>query len=59
MVLLAEVLALVLAAALLAWVSVPLWIPVALIAVPLLAWIGRPDDKPILTPPSSPARSSG
>ena len=49
LVLLGEVLALVLAAALLTWVSVLLWIPVALIAVPLLAWVGRPDDKPIMT----------
>lgn len=28
---------------------VPLWLPVALAAVPLLAWVGRPEDKPILT----------
>ena len=25
------------------------WIPLAAIAVPVLAWIGRPDDKPIVT----------
>ena len=49
LVLLGEVLALALAAALLVWVSMLLWIPVALVAVPLLAWVGRPDDKPIMT----------
>jgi S-DNA-T family DNA segregation ATPase FtsK/SpoIIIE len=26
-----------------------LWIPVGVVAVPVLAWIGRPDDKPIVT----------
>ena len=25
------------------------WIPLAAVAVPVLAWIGRPDDKPIMT----------
>ncbi|HZR53619.1 MAG TPA: cell division protein FtsK [Streptosporangiaceae bacterium] len=30
-------------------VSVLLWIPVGLVLVPLLAWIGRPADKPIVT----------
>lgn len=29
--------------------SMLLWIPVGLVVVPLLAWIGRPEDKPILT----------
>jgi S-DNA-T family DNA segregation ATPase FtsK/SpoIIIE len=29
--------------------SMLLWIPVAAVAVPVLAWVGRPDDKPIMT----------
>jgi len=29
--------------------SVLLWIPVGAVVVPVLAWIGRPDDKPIMT----------
>lgn len=29
-------------------VSLLLWIPVAVVLVPLLAWLGHPDDKPIL-----------
>jgi DNA segregation ATPase FtsK/SpoIIIE, S-DNA-T family len=49
LVLLGEVAAVAIGAALLSKVSVLLWIPVGLVAVPLLAWIGRPVDKPIVT----------
>ena len=43
-----EILALVLAAALVT-VHLPLlWIPIGLAGVPVLAWTGRPDDKPIV-----------
>ena len=48
-ILLAEVIALAVGAALLSSVSLLLWIPVGLVGVPVLAWIGRPDDKPIMT----------
>jgi S-DNA-T family DNA segregation ATPase FtsK/SpoIIIE len=47
--LLGEVVALAVGAAELSSVSPLLWIPVGLVAVPLLAWIGRPEDKPIMT----------
>lgn len=30
-------------------VSPWLWVPIGLAAVPVLAWVGRPDDKPIIT----------
>jgi DNA segregation ATPase FtsK/SpoIIIE, S-DNA-T family len=30
-------------------VSMLIWIPIGLVAVPVLAWIGRPEDKPIVT----------
>ena len=47
-VLAAEVAALGLAAAVIT-VHVPVaWLPIAAVAVPVLAWIGRPADKPIL-----------
>jgi S-DNA-T family DNA segregation ATPase FtsK/SpoIIIE len=49
LVLLGELVALGAGAALLSSVSLLLWVPVGLVAVPVLAWIGRPDDKPILT----------
>jgi S-DNA-T family DNA segregation ATPase FtsK/SpoIIIE len=45
----AEVLALALIAAAVTSYLPVLWIPVGLVAVPLLAWIGRPADKPIVT----------
>ncbi len=49
LVLLGELGALAGLGALISSVSALLWIPVALVAVPLLAWIGRPEDKPIVT----------
>lgn len=48
-ILLAEAAALVVGGVLLSDQSLLWWIPVGLIAVPVLAWIGRPDDKPIVT----------
>ena len=45
----AEVLALALAAGVVTSYLPVLWLPIGLVAVPLLAWIGRPADKPILT----------
>jgi S-DNA-T family DNA segregation ATPase FtsK/SpoIIIE len=48
-ILLAEVAALAIGAAELSSVSLLLWIPVGVAAVPVLAWIGRPEDKPIMT----------
>jgi DNA segregation ATPase FtsK/SpoIIIE, S-DNA-T family len=48
-ILLAEVVALVVGGALLSQESALLWIPAGVIAVPVLAWIGRPEDKPIMT----------
>lgn len=39
----------------LTWCSPLLWIPAGLAAVPVLAWIGRPDDKPIVTSAVVPA----
>lgn len=47
-ILLAEVVALVIGGAELSSVSLLLWIPVGLVAVPVLAWAGRPEDKPIM-----------
>jgi S-DNA-T family DNA segregation ATPase FtsK/SpoIIIE len=49
LVLLAEAAALAVGGVLLSSCSVLLWIPVGVVAVPVLAWIGRPDDKPIMT----------
>jgi len=40
------------------WVSLQSllwWIPIGLVLVPLLAWVGRPDDKPIVTSAVVPA----
>lgn len=48
LVLLGELAGLVLAGALVTAYMPLLWLPIGLIAVPLLAWIGRPDDKPIV-----------
>ena len=45
----AEVVALALVAAAVTSYLPVLWIPVGVVAVPLLAWIGRPADKPIVT----------
>ena len=45
----AEVLALALAAGVVTSYLPVLWIPIGAVAVPLLAWIGRPADKPIVT----------
>ena len=45
----AEVLALALAAAAVTSYLPVLWIPIGVVAVPVLAWIGRPADKPIMT----------
>ena len=45
----AEVVALALVAAAVTSYLPVLWIPIGLVAVPLLAWIGRPADKPIVT----------
>ena len=45
----AEVLGLALAAGVVTSYLPVLWLPIALAAVPLLAWIGRPADKPIVT----------
>ena len=45
----AEVVALALVAAAVTSYLPVLWIPIALVAIPLLAWIGRPADKPIVT----------
>lgn len=55
LVLLAELAALAAGGLLLSRASALLWVPVALAAVPLLAWIGRPDDKPIMTSAVIPA----
>jgi S-DNA-T family DNA segregation ATPase FtsK/SpoIIIE len=49
LVLLGEVLGLALAAALVTSYVPLAWLPVSVVAVPLLAWIGRPADKPIVT----------
>jgi S-DNA-T family DNA segregation ATPase FtsK/SpoIIIE len=49
LVLLGEAAALALGGVLLSSCSMLLWIPVGAVAVPVLAWIGRPDDKPIMT----------
>jgi S-DNA-T family DNA segregation ATPase FtsK/SpoIIIE len=48
-ILLIEVTAVAIGASLLSSVSLLLWIPFGLVAVPLLAYLGRPDGKPILT----------
>ena len=48
-VLLGEPAALGVGVGLLCSTSMLLWIPVGLVVVPVLAWIGRPEDKPILT----------
>ena len=48
-ILLGELVALAVGGAELTSVSTLLWIPVGLVAVPVLAWIGRPEDKPINT----------
>jgi DNA segregation ATPase FtsK/SpoIIIE, S-DNA-T family len=45
----AEVVALALVAAAVTSYLPVLWLPIALAAVPVLAWIGRPADKPIVT----------
>jgi S-DNA-T family DNA segregation ATPase FtsK/SpoIIIE len=55
LVLLGEVIVLAVAATVVTSVSVLLWIPAGLVAVPVLAWIGRPDDKPIVTSAVVPA----
>jgi S-DNA-T family DNA segregation ATPase FtsK/SpoIIIE len=47
--------ALVLAAALVTSYLPVLWLPIGLVAVPVLAWIGRPADKPIVTSAVVPA----
>ena len=47
--LLGEAIGLSIGGAVLSSYSELLWIPVGLVAVPVLAWIGRPDDKPIVT----------
>jgi len=49
LILLAEAIALAVGGGLLSSCSMLLWIPVGVVAVPVLAWIGRPDDKPIMT----------
>jgi S-DNA-T family DNA segregation ATPase FtsK/SpoIIIE len=49
LVLLGEVVALFVLGVVISSVSVLLWIPVGAVAVPLLALIGRPDDKPIVS----------
>ncbi len=54
-VLLAEVIGLAVGAGELSSVSLLLWIPVGLVAVPVLAWIGRPEDKPIMSSSVVPA----
>jgi S-DNA-T family DNA segregation ATPase FtsK/SpoIIIE len=46
----AELAAVVLAGALLSRLAPLAWLPVLAVAVPVLAWIGRPADKPIMTP---------
>lgn len=48
LVLLGELGGLVLTGALVTVHMPVLWLPIGLIAVPVLAWIGRPDDKPIV-----------
>jgi DNA segregation ATPase FtsK/SpoIIIE, S-DNA-T family len=53
--LLGEVLALVLTGAAVTTYMPLLWTGIGLVAVPLLAWIGRPDDKPIVTSAVVPA----
>jgi S-DNA-T family DNA segregation ATPase FtsK/SpoIIIE len=54
-ILLGEVVALVVGGELLSGYHMWLWIPVGLAAVPVLAWIGRPEDKPIMTSSVVPA----
>jgi S-DNA-T family DNA segregation ATPase FtsK/SpoIIIE len=54
-ILLIEVVALVAGAVLLSNYHMWLWIPAGLVGVPFLAWIGRPDDKPIVTSAVVPA----
>jgi S-DNA-T family DNA segregation ATPase FtsK/SpoIIIE len=47
--LIGEIAALVIGGVLLSRYQPLLWIPAGLVIVPLLAWVGRPADKPILT----------
>ena len=54
-ILLAEVIALAVSGVLLSDCNMLLWIPVSLVMVPFLAWIGHPDDKPIVTSAVVPA----
>ena len=49
LVLLGEVLAVALAAAVVTWYLPVLWLPIGAVVIPVLAWIGRPPDKPIVT----------
>lgn len=54
-ILLAELVALVVVANLISDYHMWIWVLIAVVGVPFLAWIGRPDDKPIVTSAVVPA----